>query len=61
MEKGAKWCSNLGKNDGSGFRFYSVSGRVNNPGIKKAPAGITVQELIDEYCGGIQKGHTFKG
>ena len=61
LEKGAKWFSNFGKNGGSGFRFYSVSGRVNDPGIKKAPAGITVQELIDEYCGGIQKGHTFKG
>ena len=61
LEKGAKWFSNFGKNGGSGFRFYSVSGRVNDPGIKKAPSGITVQELIDEYCGGIQKGHTFKG
>ena len=61
LEKGAKWFSNFGKNGGSGFRFYSVSGRINDPGVKKAPAGITVQELIDEYCGGIQKGHVFKG
>jgi formate dehydrogenase len=32
---------------------------VREPGVKLAPAGITVQELIDEYCGGMQEGHTF--
>ena len=61
LDNGAKWFSNFGQNGGSGFRLYSVSGRVNKPGVKKAPSGITVQELIDEHCGGIQKGHTFKG
>jgi formate dehydrogenase len=43
-----------------GLRTYSVSGRVKNPGVKLAPAGITIKQLIDEYCGGIQEGHTFK-
>ena len=43
----------------SGLRTYSVSGRVREPGVKLAPAGITVQELIDEYCGGMAEGHSF--
>jgi formate dehydrogenase len=32
---------------------------VKEPGVKLAPAGITIQELIDEYCGGMQDGHGF--
>ena len=34
---------------------------MKNPGVKLAPAGITMRELIDEFCGGMQDGHTFKG
>ena len=60
LEKGAEWFSKFGKNGGCGFRLYSVSGRVKNPGVIKAPAGITVKELIDDYCGGMQKNHIFK-
>ena len=61
VEKGAEWFSDQGRNGGKGFRSYSVSGRVKTPGVKLAPAGITVQELIDEFCGGMQDGHTLKG
>ena len=43
------------------MRSFSVSGRVRDPGVKFAPAGITVRELIDEYCGGMADGHEFKG
>ena len=42
-----------------GLRSYSVSGRVKNPGMKLAPAGVTVRELIDEFCGGMADGHSF--
>ena len=45
--------------DGSGLRSYSVSGRVKKPGVKLAPAGLTIQELIDEFCGGMSEGHAF--
>ena len=48
-----------GRNERHGLRSYSVSGRVKNPGMKLAPAGITVRELIDEFCGGMADGHTF--
>jgi formate dehydrogenase beta subunit len=59
VENGADWWKSHGRNDRHGLRSYSVSGRVKNPGMKLAPAGITVRELIDEFCGGMAKGHTF--
>jgi len=60
VEKGAAWFTSHGRHDRKGFRSYSVSGRVNDPGVKLAPAGITARELIDEFCGGMQPGHSFK-
>lgn len=59
VEKGAEWWSAQGRNGRHGLRSYSVSGRVENPGVKLAPAGITVRELIDEFCGGMADGHAF--
>ena len=59
IEKGADWFSSHGKNNRKGLRTFSVSGRVKQPGIKLAPAGITIQELIDEHCGGMLEGHRF--
>ena len=59
IEKGPQWFSGFGRNGRKGLRSFSVSGRVKNPGVKLAPAGITVQELIDEYCGGMLEGHNF--
>ncbi|GAC1335429.1 MAG: NADH-ubiquinone oxidoreductase-F iron-sulfur binding region domain-containing protein [Bradyrhizobium sp.] len=59
VEKGADWWKGHGRNDRQGLRSYSVSGRVKNPGMKLAPAGITVRELIDEFCGGMADGHKF--
>jgi len=61
IEKGAKWFAEKGSNGNKGFHSFSVSGRVKNPGVKVAPAGITIQELIDEYCDGMADGHIFKG
>ena len=61
IEKGAKWFADKGSNGNKGFHSFSVSGRVKNPGVKVAPAGITIQQLIDEYCDGMADGHTFKG
>jgi formate dehydrogenase len=58
LERGADWWAGLGRNGGKGLRMYSVSGRVAEPGVKAAPAGVTVQELIDEFCGGMAAGET---
>jgi NADH:ubiquinone oxidoreductase subunit F (NADH-binding)/NADH:ubiquinone oxidoreductase subunit E len=59
VEKGADWWKSHGRNDRQGLRSYSVSGRVKNPGMKLAPSGVTVRELIDEFCGGMAEGHKF--
>ena len=59
LEKGASWWTGFGRHGRTGQRSFSVSGRINQPGVKLAPAGITAQELIDEYCGGMVDGHTF--
>src|SRR5258708_2615998 len=61
VEKGAAWATSQGRHERKGFRSFSVSGRVKKPGVKLAPAGVTAQELIDEFCGGMLPGHTFKG
>ena len=60
VEKGAPWFAGQGRNGGKGLRSYSVSGRVSEPGVKLAPAGITARELIEEFCGGMADGHVFK-
>ena len=60
VEKGAGWWKSHGRNDRQGLRSFSVSGHVKNPGVKLAPAGITVRELIDEYCDGMADGHKFR-
>jgi formate dehydrogenase len=61
VEKGADWFASQGRHGRKGLRSFSVSGRVKTPGVHLAPAGITVRELVDEYCGGMLDGHTFYG
>ncbi len=57
VQKGPDWFSGFGRHDRKGLRSFSVSGRVKKPGVKLTPAGITLAELIDEYCGGMLEGH----
>ena len=61
VEKGAAWMTGQGRRERKGFRSFSVSGRVKKPGVVLAPAGVTARELIEEFCGGMQAGHIFKG
>jgi NADH:ubiquinone oxidoreductase subunit F (NADH-binding)/NADH:ubiquinone oxidoreductase subunit E len=61
VEKGEKWFAGQGRNGRQGLRTFSVSGRVKEPGVKLAAAGITARQLIDEFCGGMAEGHAFKG
>ncbi len=58
VEKGPQWFAGFGRHGRKGLRSFSVSGRVKQPGVKLAPAGITLAELVDEYCGGMMDGHT---
>ena len=57
VQKGAAWFTGHGRNGRKGLRSFSVSGRVQKPGVHLAPAGISLRELIDEYCGGMLPGH----
>ncbi|ROR41789.1 NADH-ubiquinone oxidoreductase-F iron-sulfur binding region domain-containing protein [Diaphorobacter sp. C33] len=57
VEKGPQWFASFGRHGRRGLRSFSVSGRVKEPGVKLAPAGITLRELVDEYCGGMADGH----
>ena len=61
IEKGADWFTSHGRNGRKGLRSFSVSGRVKKTGVHLAPAGITIKELIDEYCDGMLDGHEFYG
>ena len=61
VEKGAAWFAGQGRNGRKGLRSFSVSGRVKKPGMHLAPAGITVLQLIEEFCGGMLDGHKFYG
>jgi formate dehydrogenase len=61
VEQGPAWFSGQGRHGRKGLRSFSVSGRVRKPGVHLAPAGITLQELIDEYCGGMLDGHALYG
>ena len=60
IERGPDWWQGQGRNGRKGLHTYSVSGRIVDPGVKIAPAGVTVRELIDEFCGGMLPGHTLK-
>ncbi len=61
IERGPDWFASQGRNGRHGLRAFSVSGRVRNPGVRLAPAGITLRELIDEFCGGMAEGHELYG
>ncbi len=61
VEKGAAWFAAQGRHERKGLRSFSVSGRVRKPGVHLAPAGITVRELIEEFCGGMLEGHELYG
>jgi formate dehydrogenase len=60
LRRGAKWFADQGRRGSKGVRHFSVSGRVRSPGVKLAPAGITLRELVEEHCGGMAPGHTLK-
>jgi len=60
LNRGASWFASQGRRGARGLRSFSVSGRIVSPGVKVAPAGITLNELVEEHCGGMLPGHTLK-
>jgi NADH:ubiquinone oxidoreductase subunit F (NADH-binding)/NADH:ubiquinone oxidoreductase subunit E len=61
LERGASWFTSFGRRGRKGLRSFSVSGRVKSPGVKIAPAGISLLELVEEFCGGMLDGHDLYG
>jgi len=61
VERSPEWFASQGRHGRKGLRRFSVSGRVREPGVKLAPAGITLRELVDEFCGGMAEGHELYG
>ena len=61
IARGQKWFASQGRRGRKGLRSFSVSGRVREPGVKLAPAGISLRELVAEYCGGMAPGHELYG
>jgi NADH:ubiquinone oxidoreductase subunit F (NADH-binding)/NADH:ubiquinone oxidoreductase subunit E len=61
LERGPRWYASQGRRGRRGLRSFSVSGRVRTPGVKLAPAGISLRELLDEHCGGMAEGHVLYG
>ena len=57
--EGPEILNSVEKNGRKGLRTYSVSGRVQNPGIFLLPAGSTIIDIIDA-AGGMKEGHLFK-
>src|SRR5439155_24407760 len=60
FEKTSACATSTGRRERKGLRSFSVSGRVNKPGVVLAPAGVSARELAEEYCGGMIAGHIFK-
>jgi NADH:ubiquinone oxidoreductase subunit F (NADH-binding)/NADH:ubiquinone oxidoreductase subunit E len=61
IERGPEWFTREGRRGRQGLRSFSVSGRVCRPGVHLAPVGISLRELVDEYCGGMLPGHILYG
>lgn len=62
VENGAEWFTNLSlTNCDGGTKIYGVSGRVKNPGLWELPIGTTLQEIIEEYAGGMKEGYKLRG
>jgi NADH-quinone oxidoreductase subunit F len=60
LEVGADAYSKIGASKSPGPKLYCVSGHVNHPGVYELPMGITLREIIYEYCGGIKNGRLLK-
>jgi formate dehydrogenase len=57
--EGPETLNSVEKNGRKGLRSFSVSGRVNAPGMYLLPAGSTIRDLI-EAAGGMPEGHDLK-
>lgn len=69
IDRGPDWFKSMGvphdpnnpRDAGSyGPKLYCLSGHINRPGCYEAPLGLPLQQLIDDFGGGIWKGRRAK-
>jgi len=60
MNKGWEWFAKFGTERNGGYRFYSISGHVNRPGVYELPVGTTLRTMLYDYAGGIRGGKKLK-
>jgi NADH:ubiquinone oxidoreductase subunit F (NADH-binding) len=55
VANGADWWKAQGTGDGTGLKFFAVSGHVERPGVYCVPMGTTARQLL-ELAGGVSGG-----
>jgi formate dehydrogenase beta subunit len=55
VQRGADWWRRQGTGDGTGLKFFAVSGHVERPGVYCVPMGTTARQLL-ELAGGVSGG-----
>ena len=57
---GGLWFSKIGTAKCTGTKCFSLTGKINNPGLIEVPMGITLREVVFDIGGGVQDGRKFK-
>ncbi len=57
--KGGLWYKNIGTENSSGTKVFSLAGKIKNPGIYEVEFGMTMKDIIDKLGGGMKEGSTF--
>lgn len=60
IQNGGAWFARIGTARCSGTKCFSLTGKINNPGLIEVPMGITLREVVFEIGGGIPDGRAFK-
>ena len=60
IQNGGLWFSKMGTPRCTGTKCFSLTGKVNNPGLIEVPMGTTLREVVFEIGGGVPSGKKFK-
>ena len=60
IQNSAAWFAKTGTPKCSGTKCFSLTGKVNNPGLIEVPMGITLREVVFDIGGGIPEDKKFK-
>lgn len=60
ISKGGEWFAGMGSRTCTGTKCFSLTGRVNNPGLIEVPMGTTLRDVVFDIGGGVPDGRAFK-